>query len=85
MRTDGRFGGRGLGWIGLLAGLAGLVGLVGLAGLAGCDGDPARPTTHHLPDFALTDVNPNSVTAGQSVSPRDYLGKVSAWYFGHAT
>lgn len=38
-----------------------------------------------LPDFSLTDVNPNSATYTQKVSPRDYLDKVSAWYFGHAT
>jgi hypothetical protein len=72
----GRATRRGLWLIGLLA---------GIAGLAGCGDGPARPTTHHLPDFHLTDVNPNSATAGQAVSPRDYLGKVSAWYFGHAT
>jgi hypothetical protein len=36
-------------------------------------------------DFMLTDVNPASSTYGQSVSPRDYQGQVSAWYFGHAT
>ena len=38
-----------------------------------------------MADFALEDVNPNSGTYGQQVSPRDYLGQVSAWYFGHAT
>jgi hypothetical protein len=37
------------------------------------------------PDFSLPDVNPNSATSEEQVSPRDYLGKVSAWYFGHAT
>jgi hypothetical protein len=25
------------------------------------------------------------VTAGELVSPRDYLQKVSVWYFGHST
>lgn len=38
-----------------------------------------------MPDFSLIDTNPNSSTHGQSVSPRDYLGQVSGWYFGHAT
>ncbi|MFN3484466.1 MAG: hypothetical protein ACK44W_03160 [Planctomycetota bacterium] len=47
---------------------------------SGSDGPPPV-----LPDFSLTDVNPNSATYNQKVSPRDYLGKVSAWYFGHAT
>lgn len=35
--------------------------------------------------FSLTDVNPNSVTFNQSVSPSDFLQQASAWYFGHAT
>jgi hypothetical protein len=38
-----------------------------------------------VPDFALLDVNPNSSTTAQSISPRNYLHQVSAWYFGHAT
>jgi hypothetical protein len=37
-----------------------------------------------MPDFSLLDVNPNSPTADQSVSPRDYLEQVSGWYFGNA-
>ena len=36
-------------------------------------------------DFSLVDVNPNSATRNQQVSPRPYLGAVSAWYFGHST
>ncbi|MCA9218429.1 MAG: hypothetical protein KDB27_35410 [Planctomycetales bacterium] len=36
-------------------------------------------------DFSLPDVNPTSGTFGQNVSPSDYLGKVSAWYFGYST
>jgi hypothetical protein len=35
--------------------------------------------------FSLPDVNPGSPRFGQVVSPRDYLGQASAWYFGHAT
>lgn len=35
-------------------------------------------------DFSLTDVNPNSPTYEDPVSPRDYLEMVSGWYFGHA-
>lgn len=38
-----------------------------------------------LPDFSLVDVNETSPTFGQEVSASDYLGEVSAWYFGHAT
>ncbi|MCO6458151.1 MAG: hypothetical protein J5I93_22835 [Pirellulaceae bacterium] len=36
-------------------------------------------------DFSLLDTNPTSPTHNQPVSPRDYLGQVSGWYFGHAT
>lgn len=45
------------------------------------DTGPADPA----PEFSLLDVNETSATAGDIVSPRDYLGQVSAWYFGHAT
>ncbi len=38
-----------------------------------------------VPDFLLDDVNPKPGSDGQEVSPRDYLGSVSAWYFGDAT
>lgn len=41
--------------------------------------------TGQVADFALLDVNPTSSTYNQTISPRDYLGEVSAWYFGHAT
>lgn len=44
-----------------------------------------EPSNEALPDFSLTDVNSNSSRFGEAVSPRDYLGKISAWYFGHAT
>lgn len=38
-----------------------------------------------VPDFSLPDVNATSPRYGEWVSPRDYLGQVSAWYFGQAT
>lgn len=37
-----------------------------------------------VPDFQLTDVNPNSERRGSPVSPRDYVEQVSGFYFGHA-
>ena len=43
------------------------------------------PSADALPDFALTDINPASPRFNESISPRDYLGEVSAWYFGHST
>ena len=36
-------------------------------------------------DFGLVDTNTLSPTSGEPVSPRDYLCKVSGWYFGHST
>ncbi len=56
-------------------------------------GDPAvaevttsePPPPEAQPDFLLADVNETSPTFGTDVSPRDYLEKVSGWYFGHAT
>ncbi|MBM4130273.1 hypothetical protein FJ250_04505 [bacterium] len=58
--------------------------LAALAGACG-DDDPAGPGRQPMPDFRLVDVNPFSATGGDLVSPRDYLGVVSAWYFGQAT
>ena len=43
------------------------------------------PTPEMASEFSLEDVNPTSSTFGQNVSPRDHLGRASAWYFGHAT
>ncbi len=37
------------------------------------------------PEFLLTDVNPTSSTYQQLVSPRDFVGQVSGWYFGQAS
>jgi hypothetical protein len=48
--------------------------------------DGAGPDEEQVvPDFSLLDVNENSERKGQLVSPRDYRGQVSLWYFGHAT
>lgn len=38
-----------------------------------------------VPDFSLIDVNTTSSTYNQAVSPRDYVGTMTGWYFGHAT
>lgn len=55
---------------------------LGLALLAACSGGSVGS---EAPDFALTDVNATSATYAQRVSPGDYSGQVSAWYFGWAT
>ncbi len=53
------------------------------------DGAPGTASAYlaagPVADFSLEDVNATSSTVGQAVSPRDYLQKVSGWYFGHAT
>jgi hypothetical protein len=69
--------------------LKSLILLLAVLALApGCkDDDPvaAAPVLDRAPAFSLPDVNPTSASFDQEVSPRDYLQKVSAWYFGHAT
>lgn len=54
----------------------------GLAGslLLACSDRPVDP-----PAFSLLDQNPASERFGEAVSPDDYLGTRSAWYFGHAS
>jgi hypothetical protein len=52
--------------------------MYGIAALAEGEGTVA-------PDFHLVDVNTTSATYNQQVSPRDFLNKVSAWYFIHST
>ena len=46
---------------------------------------PVTSDPQMAPDFALEDVNDTSATHTVDVSPRDYIGKVSGWYFGDAT
>lgn len=68
------------------AGEAGALADAGDAALeAGDAADASDASSGLLPDFGLLDVNPSSARYQDVVSPKDYLGKVSAWYFGHAT
>ena len=53
-------------------------------GACGDDDENNPPPEGVVPDFSLMDVNPNSATHDQDVSPRDFLGGVSAYYFGEA-
>ncbi len=55
-----------------------------LASCGGGGGGDAPPPVA-LADFALFDDNPASVTAGTLVSPRDFLGAASSWYFTRST
>jgi hypothetical protein len=45
----------------------------------------SRHLLTNVVDFSLEDVNSTSHSAGEMVSPLDYAGQTSAWYFGHAT
>lgn len=54
-----------------------------LLSILGCNGTEEKIGV--LPDFLLEDVNTTSQTYQQQISPRDYLGQVSVWYFGHST
>jgi len=58
-----------------------------LLSFAACEDDPVAPPPSGLvQDFALRDVNPNSFTPDkENVSPRQFVGQISAWYFGDAT
>ena len=47
--------------------------------------EPRQMLAGIVPDFALVDVNSTSETYNQEVSPRDYLGEVSGFYFARAT
>ena len=38
-----------------------------------------------LPDIAIIDINETSSTRNKAVSPRDYRGMISAWYFTRST
>lgn len=67
--------------------IARLLPVLALAVLAAaCGKDKATdPASQAMPDFQLTDVNSNSSTYSLPVSPRDYEGTISAWYFGRST
>ena len=57
-----------------------------VAATVGACAAPTRTVPEgEVPDFSLTDVNETSSSYNQAISPRDHLGGVSAWYFGHAT
>jgi len=49
------------------------------------DSGATAPLDETVSDFLLDDLNPHSPRAGDAISPRDYLGEVSGWYFIHST
>jgi hypothetical protein len=84
--TSGEAGSGGLaGAGGMSGGSGGMSGGAGGMATGGAAGSGGAMAMAPKPDFGLVDVNPNSVTSGKTISPRDYTGQISAWYFGHAT
>jgi hypothetical protein len=55
------------------------------AALGSAAASMAEGESTSMPDFQLVDLNPESPRYQQSISPRDYLRQVSAWYFSHST
>jgi hypothetical protein len=65
-----------------------LAAALGVAGCGDSGTEPAWPpplSPSAVTDFGIVDVNDTSPRHDETVSPRDYRGVVSAWYFGHAT
>lgn len=54
-------------------------------GCTAAKGSDSGFETGLVSDFSLPDQNPTSPRSGQAISPRDYLGDVSGWYFIHST
>jgi hypothetical protein len=65
--------------------------------IAGCGGTTSTSTPQSnpdagsvipsdlVPDFALVDTNSTSTLSGTEVSPRQFMQKVSGWYFTHSS
>ena len=67
---------------------------LGLLFAPGCDEDSlGKPTTtdqvqggkRNVSEFPLEDMNANSPSFGQMLTPGQQQGRISAWYFGAAT
>jgi hypothetical protein len=76
-------------WRKAMAGLVRAAALMVLVGTAGCGSEKSTepdagspPLGQAVPDFSLLDVNPRSATHNTQISPRSYLGTVTAWFFG---
>jgi len=66
-----------------------LAEVVAVLGILGCSQSPTGPDGNQrsglVADFSLSDVNANSLSHNQQISPRQFLQQASAWYFGHST
>ena len=47
--------------------------------------DTALPVVGNIYDFTLPDLNPYSASYENQITPSDYLGEVTGWYFIKAT
>ncbi|MBT4845056.1 MAG: tandem-95 repeat protein, partial [Planctomycetaceae bacterium] len=65
--------------------VTGLPDTYGIESQGSDDGGDGVPESEKVPDFSLEDVNTTSSLLGTDVSPRDYDGNVTAFYFGLAT
>lgn len=56
-----------------------------LPACGGGGGGGGVPVPSPQPDFSIVDTNAASTTFNQNVSPRQFMGKISAYYFaqGH--
>lgn len=55
-----------------------------LLGACSSGGTTPAPVPQVVPEFLLDNVNTTSLPQGD-ISPRDYLGQISAWYFASGT
>ncbi|MFT4623036.1 MAG: hypothetical protein ACI8PZ_001692 [Myxococcota bacterium] len=62
-----------------------IIAVVGVLAMSACAGEgKGKGDFDKAPDFSLLDVNDTSASYNSVISPRDKLGEVSVWYFGHA-
>ena len=59
--------------------------LASLSLAVACPQGPTYDPGEQVPDFSLEDVNSTSASHGQQISPFDFEGMASAWYFGHSS
>ncbi|MFP6684891.1 MAG: hypothetical protein VB934_09265 [Polyangiaceae bacterium] len=65
-------------------------GMGGMTASSGTDMGAGASTSSGMgmmaaPDFSIKDVNPSSASLGNDISPKDYQGQATAWFFGHST
>jgi len=56
---------------------------IGFYGCSPDDGEVAGPGDDVVYDYSLIDINPNSETDGETISPGYFENQVTLHYFGH--